>query len=374
MFPLLQALGSRKLNFPQTIFLLRTNLFHVLVLSSHTLILISCCRLTGDLLSPCRLPFSASTRARFFSSPICCSVVLGATVAHLPVAAALRPWIFPNAHDISQRLSSSSSSDPARRASSGGAPSLLHLPPRRAPRCLLAACLPRPPCVQPSGSPTRASLSPSPLVSMAARPSCDPVAKLLRTRLLFPLPSSLVGRRPASSQTASSPAVEWSISSVPLHVRARPDLRVPGSRSLAGEFLRARSVFSYRHPAGFLYVVPCSPCSSSVATRARRGALRAKLLPGLPWRPAQISPCSSARSPLTRFPPCRARLELPPTLCPAVACPCPNAVPLLFTAVALLARPDLPASRPAVLPFPWPAIRFPLPAESHRHGASPCAR
>lgn len=48
-------------------------------------------------------------------------------------------------------------------------------------------------------------------------------------------------------------------------------------------------------------------------------------------------------------------LCLPPTLCPAVACPCPNAVPLLFTAVALPAQPDLPASRPVVLPFPWPA-------------------
>jgi hypothetical protein len=57
-----------------------------MLLSSHVVILISCCRLTGDLSSPCRLPFSASTRARFFSSAICCSVVLGATVAHLPVA------------------------------------------------------------------------------------------------------------------------------------------------------------------------------------------------------------------------------------------------------------------------------------------------
>jgi hypothetical protein len=120
---------------------------------------------------------------------------------------------------------------------------------------------------------------------------------------------------------------------------------------------------------------PCGMICSSVLIFQRTDDFISspahRVLPCLPWLP------SFSLSSLP-WPPCPLFLQL----CVAQLLPSPPislgslkfAVPLLFTAVALPARPDLPASRPAVLPFPWPALRFPLPAESPRHGASPCAR
>jgi hypothetical protein len=76
------------------------------------------------------------------------------------------------------------------------------------------ACSPRPPCVQSSGSPTRASLSPSPLVSMPlvlaatlSRSSCAPAffslcrAPLLADAQPLPKPPHL---RPSSGASAES--------------------------------------------------------------------------------------------------------------------------------------------------------------------------